>query len=88
MNDFLKIIDAFLDKEIEFDEFYKKFNDVYSSSIASDLPEGEFAFVDEINERLFFAAKDPSKEEQEQHNYMDQNQFKDWLSEKRKGLAS
>jgi hypothetical protein len=79
MKEYLKIIDDFLQMKLEFNDFYSAFNDLYASDSTSNLPDGQFQFIDEINEQLFFVGKNPSDVERKEHNYLDDEQFRDWL---------
>jgi hypothetical protein len=88
MKDFLNIVDKFLNKEIDFDQFYSDFNNLYAKDSVSQLPEDQFKFIDEINEKMFFAAKDPSDEEKEKYNYVDEAGFSEWLKQKKQENAS
>jgi hypothetical protein len=83
MKEYLNLIDSFINKEIDFDRFYSDFNTLYRKEESSQLPENEFAFIDAINEKLFFAAKDPSDEEKQKYNYVDEAAFFDWLKQKK-----
>ena len=88
MKEFLNLIDKFLNKEIDFDRFYSDFNKLYASEESSKLPEKEFAFVDAINEKMFFAAKDPSDEEKKKYDYVDESAFSEWLAQQKQESAN
>ena len=83
MKKFIQLIDLFLLSEIDYDQFYSSFNDLYfgQSHIEENkqLRREESEFLDEINEEMFFAAKDPNNEDKQKYNYIDQNQFSKWL---------
>jgi isopentenyldiphosphate isomerase len=83
MDIFLALIDKFLSNEIDFERFYADFNALYASEESSSLSESEFAFIDAINEKLFFAAKDPSDEEKQKYNYVDAENFAEWLKDQK-----
>jgi hypothetical protein len=79
MKEYLKLIDDFLQKKLEFTDFYSAFNILYASDSTSSLPDRQFQFIDEINEQLFFVGENPSDVERKEHNYLDDDQFRDWL---------
>ena|SRR3989344_6132915 len=87
MKEFIKLINSYLDKEIDYDKFYLEFNNVYfgegSGERNKELSNKEGEFLDNINEKMFFAAKDPSMEEKQKYNYIDADQFLEWLKQEK-----
>jgi hypothetical protein len=86
MKKFVDLINRFLSKEIDYDQFYSSFNDFYFNDKFEEENRGlspqDSEFLDEINEKIFYAASDPGGEDKK-YGYIDQNEFREWLMKKK-----
>lgn len=82
MKEFVSLIDSFLENKVDYNQFYSQFNELYFGEGSADrnkkLESQQADFLDEINEKMFFAAKDPSEEERK-YKYIDEKEFFSWL---------
>lgn len=83
---FTSLIDSFLVGQIDFDQFYSVFNDLYFSEHHDEenmqLEQKERDFLDEINEKMFFAGKEVSAEDRK-YGYINEGEFRVWLKEEK-----
>ncbi len=88
MKEFADLINSFLKYRIDYDEFYSQFNELYFGVESEErnkvLEPNEADLLDEINEKMFLVAKDPSEKDRDEYKYIDDREFSKWLAEIKK----
>ncbi len=78
-NDYLNIIDLFLENKIKYADFYSKFNDIFSEYTEGEVLKQQLVW--DINDKLAYTSENPDNEERS-YGYVSSMEFKEWLQKR------